>query len=81
VPLGPPLRSTSNIGESDSCHLATRRKWSLVGSYEHEQPAPTEQEIKYLSLSLREFDEMKKEKFPDSIVEERSKMLQINIDQ
>lgn len=57
-----------------------KRKWSVVSSHEYEKPVPTEQEMGYLSTSLKEFDETKKDKNPDKIVEERSKMLQLNID-
>lgn len=37
--------------------------------------------MNYLSTSLKEFDEIKKVKNPDQVVEERSKMLQLNIDE
>jgi hypothetical protein len=59
--LSSPIRSVSNFSESlANSHLMAKRKWSLAGVYEYEQPAPTEQEMSYLTLSLKEFDDKKK---------------------
>ena len=58
-----------------------RRKWSLTGNLEDENPTPTEEEMRYLAVSLKEYQIAKAEKSPDDIVNARSEMLQLNIDQ